>query len=394
MNILIIHNHYKNRGGEDVVVEKEKDLLVSFGHNVTLFSVSNDIIQSLYGKIKVALNVPYNLYSKGQCSQIIARVKPEIVHVHNLFPILSPAIYDACHEAGLPVVQTLHNYRIICPGALLMRDGKICEQCIENSPYRAVINKCYRNSIFGTLAVARMIERQRSLNGWNTKVDRYIALTNFAKRKFVQGGIEEKRIVVKPNFTQILETGHSTIDARREAIFVGRLSLEKGIDILIDAWCNIPHVLSIVGEGYLKQKIIDAMLTSKNINFEGRLVKVEVANKMKNSQFLVVPSTCYEGFPLVILEAFSYGLPVVCSNLGAMQEIVDDGYTGLHFRPGDAQDLADKCSWMFSHPEECLRMSQNARKEYLSKYTPDCNYTTLMGIYKTTIDRHSHLHTD
>jgi len=383
MRILQIHNSYLLGGGEDAVVAAERRLLTEYGHDVTIFSVSNeDEISSPLSKIKTAWFAPYSKRMKLKLKALLADVKPDVVHVHNFFPLITASVYDACREAGVPVVQTLHNYRLICPGALLMRDGKICEECLGHSPYHSVLHRCYRGSRLGTLAVARMVATHKKLRTWHTKVDRFIALTEFARAKFIADGFPADKIAVKPNFAPIQGAG-SRSGERSGALFVGRLSEEKGVQTLLESWTDMTSVLRIIGEGPLHD---EARIQNRaNVDLLGARTSSEVMAAMSASEFLVTPSLCYEGFPMVIVEAFSCGLPVIASCLGAMAEIIEDGVTGLLFSPGDAQDLAAKVRWAFEHPEEMLRMGQNARKVYHLHYTPEENCRQLIAIYELAI---------
>ena len=333
MKILIVHNRYQKAGGEDVVVSSELGLLLSYGHNAKLFLVSNDDIKGLK-QIKVAKQTTYSYPARYQLSKEIFRFEPDVVHVHNFFPLLSPSIYDACMDNNVPVIQTLHNFRLICPGALLMRKGSICEKCVTGSAYQSVFYRCYRNSVLGTCAVARMVENHRRKQTWHNKVDRFIVLTDFARKKFVEGGFPENKIVVKPNFCKKRENKKTASEGKQNhqcesALFVGRLSHEKGLNALLNAWQQLDIPLHIAGDGPLKNMIKD--YCCRHISFLGMLTPDRVSEEMNKASFLVMPSEWYEGFPMALVEAFSHGLPVVASRLGSMAEIVEDGTTGLLF---------------------------------------------------------------
>lgn len=433
MNILLLHNLYQHHGGEEAVLAQEQALLIRHGHQVESVTVSNDSVQHLGAKLRVAWQAAWSPRGHALAKQALSRCQPDVVHVHNFFPLLSPAIFDACQEAGVPVVMTLHNYRLICPGALLMGNGRVCEQCVSGSAYQAVRHGCYRGSRLGTLAVARMVEYHRRQRTWHEKVDRFIALTDFARQKFIAGGLPADKIVVKPNFvmrdvqgrtnaagagctgagdvqgrtnaagqddaqgwasaaeartsmscrTGAAEAESSKLQAvsRNDALFVGRLSAEKGVATLLTAWQGVEVPLGIVGDGPLRGMAEQRKTAA--ISLQGRLGHDEVAVAMARAAFLVAPYECYENFPLTLAEAFSHGLPVLASRLGAMAEIVEDGVTGLLFEPGNAADLAAKVRWLHAHPEECRRMGDNARQVYEEKYTPERNYEMLMEIYKT-----------
>ncbi|MEH6504173.1 MAG: glycosyltransferase family 4 protein [Cycloclasticus sp.] len=385
INLALIHNSYKERGGEDSVLDSEVKLLSDNGHKVTLILKKNDSINSFSSKVNAFLDVAYSKQSRQWMTDQIIQHKPDVVHVHNFFPLLSPSIYDACLEANVPVVQTLHNYRTMCPGALLMRDGKICEKCVTGSAYQSVLHGCYKDSVIGTFAVARMVEKHRALGTWKHKVNRFIALTEFARNKFIEAGFPANKIVVKPNFTEDSPLADNDVNKMRTgALFVGRLSEEKGMATLLNAWKQLDVPLRIAGSGPLENTLSD--LADNGVEALGMLDKKSVQKEMRQAAFLVMPSEWYEGFPMVLVEAFSLGLPVVASRLGGMAEIVEDGVTGLHFEAGNANDLADKVRWMDEHPEECLQMGLNARKVYEQKYTPDKNYDMLIGIYQQAID--------
>ncbi len=381
MKILQVHNDYQFKGGEDRVLYNEHELLKANGEEPSIFMVTNDDITTFSLRVKIALTAHYSKWGKRLMADQIAGFKPDIVHVHNFFPQLTPSIYDACIDASVPIVQTLHNYRLMCPGGLLLRDGKICEVCISKSPYNAVVQKCYRNSYIGSLSVAHMVSCYRKKRIWD-KVDHFITLTNFAKNKFIEAGFPEKKLSVKPNFNSDDVLNIKSI-RKKQALFVGRISQEKGISILIDAWKNIDLKLFVAGDGPLLPLLRHK--ENDNIILLGKQTREKVAELMRESSFLILPAISYEGFPMVIAEAFSHGLPVICSQLGGMAEIVEDGVTGLHFEAGNANDLAKKVTLMINNPEKCKLMGENAKKVYLEKYTPEKNYQMLINIYKNVL---------
>jgi glycosyltransferase involved in cell wall biosynthesis len=386
MNILFIHNAYKQFGGEDTVLQAETDLLTHNNHHCSLASQQNSQVRHLIDKINAIKHVAYSYGSKQWVLKHINYHTPDIVHVHNFFPLLTPSVYDACIDAGIPVVQTLHNYRTICPGALLMRNGKICEKCITGSPYQAILHRCYRNSIPGSWAVARMVAYHRKKKTWQHKVDRFIALTRFGKQKFIEAGFPAEKITVKPNFCEVKKQSAEDKGLRTErrgALFVGRLSEEKGVATMLEAWRGLDIPLRIAGGGPLLAG--HGGEQEGCIAFLGQVTGEQVAAEMTQASFLVMPSEWYEGFPMVLVECFAHGLPVVASQLGGMAEIVEDGITGLHFEPGNPADLAQKVQWMHDHPEECRQMGKNARRMYDEKYTPEKNYEMLMDVYKQAI---------
>ena len=382
MRILQAHNAYQKAGGEDAVVANEGALLTGRGHQVRLWSVDNAAITGPWAKLRTAWQVPYSHTARRRVAAAIAEFAPDVVHVHNFFPLLTPSVYDACRDAGVPVVQTLHNYRTVCAGALLLRNGRPCEDCIGGSPYQGALHGCYRGSRPGSFAVARMIDRHREQGTWRTKVDRFIALTEFAKAKFIEAGFPADKIAVKPNFVD--DQGARPPEADRHgALFVGRLSPEKGIGTLLTAWRDLDVPLRIAGDGPLLS--MAQSTDSHNVVPLGKLPPEAVNQEMARATFLVMPSECYETFGMVIAEAFSKGLPVIASRLGAMAEIVEDRVTGLHFAPGDAHDLAAKARWAADHPEQMRRMGANARRAYEERYAPKVNYEKLLAIYQAAI---------
>jgi glycosyltransferase involved in cell wall biosynthesis len=381
LRVLLLHNRYKQPGGEDVVVRAEGELLRGNGHEVALLEVDNAEISGLVGRVKAAMATIYSPDAKARVAARIASFRPDIVHVHNFFPLLSPSIYYACGEAGIPVVQTLHNYRLICSNAQLLRDGHICEECLRRSvPWPGVLHSCYRGSRMGSVTVAAMLATHRRLGTWKNAVCTFIALTDFSREKLIEGGLPAGKIVVKPNFVRDRETYSNGCGGF--ALFVGRLSPEKGIEILLEAWerLKIEIPLKIVGDGPLVGRVMRATKL-QGCEWLGHLPGESVRRLEGEASFLIVPSLCYENFPLTIAEAYAASLPVVAAGHGSMASLVEHGRTGLQFRPGDAGDLAAKVEWAATHPEEMARMRHEARSEYLAKYTPERNYKMLMEIY-------------
>lgn len=382
--ILFVHNYYQQAGGEDNVVAAEMSLLRERGHEVQLWSVDNkELPIGLISKFQTALASNYSQTALSSAVDWIRRFKPDLVHVHNFFPQISPSVFDACLSQHVPVVQTLHNYRLICPGAMLMRDGKICEQCVSGTPYQAARYGCYKGSKLGSLAVAHMVASHRRQGTWQHKVNRFIALTDFAKSKFVEAGFPADKIAVKPNFLYDPFVNLPVLGGTERssfALFVGRISQEKGIVTLLKAWSGLSSddcVLKLAGGGPL-----EGMLTGKkNIVALGRQEPSQVSKLMSQAAFLVLPSEWYEGFPLVLVEAFAHGLPILASKLGSMADIIQDGETGLLFTPGDASELAAKVRWLLENPQQRQMLGANARRIFLEKYTAERNYAELMAIY-------------
>jgi glycosyltransferase involved in cell wall biosynthesis len=392
VKILVVHNTYQQRAGEEAVVGAEAGLLEANGHAVVRYERHNDELRGrgAVSGLEAAVETVWSSRSFREMAGLIGKERPDVAHFHNTFPLISPSAYYACAQAGVPVVQTLHNYRLLCPAAKFLRDGKVCEACLgRNVAWPGVVYGCYRGSRAATAAAAAMLAVHRGMGSWQTKVDAYVALSEFARRKFIEGGLPAERIVVKPNFV----AGDLTLRTQPGGyvLFVGRLSEEKGPQLLLSAWrgmrMKIP--LCIAGDGPLLEKLSREVGESSlgHIELVGRRTPDEVRALMHGARFLVFPSVWYEGFPMTIAEAFAGGLPVVASQLGSMAEIVQPGVTGLHFEPGVATDLAAKVEWAWDHPEELARMGRAARAEYEAKYQPSTSYEMLMDIYRVAMAR-------
>ncbi len=382
MRVLQVHNTYQQRGGEDAVVRAEYELLQRFGHEVEQYIVSNDAIGGWRDALRVGLTTHYSPSSRKAVKDAIQQFRPDVVHVHNFFPLITPSVYDACDESGVAVVQTLHNYRPICPGAQLMRDGQICELCVNQSPYRYVAHRCYRDSLSGTLVSAHMVATHRRRKTWSTRVDRFIALTGFARAKYVEAGFPAERIEVKPNFLD-QSTAPDLSSVGEGALFVGRISEEKGIETLFQAFKSLDTPLRVAGDGPMMAWA--KANASDNITLLGALDADGVAREMARAAFLVFPSEWYEGFPMTLVESFAAGLPVIASRLGSMAEIIRDGETGLLFAPGDAKDLSAKVTSLRETPDLRRKMRSAGRSLFLSRYTGEVNHEELLHIYEKAI---------
>jgi glycosyltransferase involved in cell wall biosynthesis len=392
MKIALVHNTYQQRGGEDVVFDQERRMLELAGHRVIVYRRSNHEIGNLtiLGQIELARHTVWASDSRLEFDALLARETPDVVHIHNTFMLISPSIYSACRDRGIPVVQTLHNFRLMCPPSNFFRDNKVCEECVDHSLWRAVRYRCYRDSRAATATVVLMLAWHRLLKTLDRSVNCYIALTNFSREKFVAAGFPADKIVVKPNF---LESDPGPRDQAGDyALFMGRLWPDKGTSTLLKAWEQLPerYQLQIVGEGVEREEL-EARARQRglsNVTFRGYLSREEVITALKNARFLIMPSLWYETFGMVIVEAFACGVPVICSRLGAMREIVRDQLTGLHFTPGDSEDLARKVEWAWNNPSEVAAMGRKARRQYEESYTMDRNYEMLRQIYEKTLQSH------
>ena len=385
MKILLVHNSYQRPGGEDVVFEQERKLLASAGHEVLAYRRSNLEIReyNILQRLALAGQVVWAPPSHNGLQKLLRGTRPDLVHVHNTFPLVSPSIYWMSKQAGIPVVQTLHNYRLLCPAAALYRDGHVCEECLDHTLWRSLCHGCYRNSRLTTAPVALMLAVHRQLRTWTKLVDRYIALSQFAKEKFIKSGIPAEKIRVKPNFLYT-DPGPRAPEGSY-ALYAGCITREKGLSVLAAAWqrLKVPIPLQVVGDGPYLDPLRREL--SKNghsrICFKGHLRHEEVLTAMKEARFLIFPSQYYENFPMTLVESFASGTPVIASRLGAVREIVEDGRNGLLFTPGDPGDLAAKVEWAWAHPREMSEMGRAARSEYEAKYTARRNYSLLIQIY-------------
>lgn len=383
IKILILHNFYQQPGGEDLVVEQERAMLAGAGHEVHLHSVTNHDIGGFSDKLRLLWETAYNPASERMMDAMLAELRPDIVHVHNFFPLFTPAVHVAAARAGVGVVQTLHNYRLFCAAATFEREGRVCELCLHGSRLNALRHRCYRGSVPATAALVHMqnVNDRRQLLARH--VHRFIALTDFARGKYVEGGLPADRIVVKANFLDrtVRSDGGA---ARSGGLFVGRLSPEKGVDRLIDAWRDLPDIpLRIAGDGPLRAEIERA--APPNVEFLGRVDAAAIEREMEAAAFLLVPSLWYEGLPMTIVEAFSMGLPVIASRLGSLQEIVSHECNGLQFAVGDRADLVGAARRLNDDPDFARQLGAQAQRDFADRYGKRRNLAELEAIYADAI---------
>jgi len=382
MKIAQVHNYYRNPGGEDVVVEAERKLLRDHGHSVESFTASNSDIAD-GRQLAVALGSVWNQGTSRRFRAFLERTRPDLVHCHNTFPLLSPSVYYAARAERVPVVQTLHNFRLACPNALLFRDGKPCEECLARViKWPAVRHACYRTSRLASGSVAVMLAAHWAVRTWSRTVNVYISLSRFARRKAIAGGLPAERIVVKPNFVPTDLTAGAGDGGF--CLFVGRLSAEKGVSTLLEAWNLLenPPLLLIVGDGPLADELGFDAAEQPRIRWLGGKAPHEVHDLMGAARLVIVPSESYETFGLVVIEAFAKGTPVLGANSGALGDLIEPGQTGQLFTPGDAQDLAANVQGLLAAPRQLDAMRASARAEYEKKYTAAGNYPLLLQIYE------------
>lgn len=390
--VLLVHNYcqQQNLSGENVCYEAEGKLLERHGHRVVRYERHSDDIDvaGIRDRLSVASEVIWSRRTLHELRELIGKTRPDVVHVHNWFPLVSPSVYQACHELGVPVVQTLHNFRLICPSALLFREGRVCRDCVGKPlPLPGVVHGCYRGSRSASAAVAAMLATHRLRATWTRQVTLFVTPSEFARRQMIDGGLPADRIVVKPNFVEP-DLGPGRHDGGY-ALFVGLLGPGKGVGTLLDAWERAGQrlPLRVVGDGPLAPLVASAADRNPAVRFLGRKPLDDVYALMGEATVLIFPSDGYETFGRVVAEAFARGTPVVAARHGPAADLVEDGRTGLHFRPGDANDLARTVEAIVDDPGRLRAMSELARRAYLERYTAARNYELMLEVYASAIER-------
>lgn len=392
LRILLVHNRYKLRGGEDSVFEAERDMLIAAGHIVNVYEVTNDAIGEDTSKLKLFFNTIWSKASYKAISQILRDFKPDVVHCHNTFPLISPSIYYACDKAGIPVVQTLHNYRLTCLNGYLFREQEcqLCEKCLGKSPIRGVFKKCYRNSLTASATVAAMLLIHRLLGTYRKKVTKYIALSHFARYNFTKkSALPEDKVVVKPNIV-ILPKEIPQLHKEKNVLFIGRISPEKGVKTLISAWSLLKDTfgfkLIIIGDGPEKDTLSQKYQNNKSISFLGGLPHDEVIVQLTKASLLVFPSIWYEQFAITPIEAMSQATPVLVSDIAKNSTIVQDNISGRYFKAGDINDLAAKLAELLSNEAELSRLGTAAKAAFeQSDCSTESNLRALEAIYHSIL---------
>ena len=382
MRILLCHNHYQHPGGEDQTFADEGRLLESRGHQVIRFTLHNDVIEGM-NRWELARKTLWNNESYQELQQLIRAERPQVMHCTNTFPLISPAAYYAAHDENVPVVQSLHNYRMFCANSLFLRKGQICESCLgKRIAWPAILHGCYRGSRVATAGVAAMLGIHRAMKTWHQMIRLFCTPSEFARGKFIEGGMEPERILVKPNF--VFEDSGPGTGSGRYFVFVGRLSNEKGVEVLVDAWRQMHRSipLKIVGDGPLAEQVARAAQEDGRIEWLGRRSVAEVSDIIGDACGMLLPSICYETFGRSVIEAYCKGTPVIASNQGAMAELIQHGRTGLLVDAGNAAQLAAAATQLFDETEAGQDMRRAARDEYERSYTADQNHQMLMEIYR------------
>lgn len=381
MRILIIHERYRQRGGEDHVFDNESALLAARGCEVHQHVINNAHIDERHGRLALAANAIWSVSARRDVRAAIRHCSPDLVHVHNTFPLLSPAIYSAIQAADVPVVQTLHNFRPLCLNGLLYRDGAPCEDCLPTAwKIRGVLRRCYRDSQPASAAVAAMNLFHHGVGTWRRHVDLFLALSNFARDRFIAGGLPAERIVVKPNTAPDPGRAAAAWDRPRSgAVFVGRLTPEKGILNLVRAWRGVGHGLTVIGDGPLLDMLRQE--ASDEVTLAGWLPAEEISTALSRAALLCLPSVCYEQFPLTAAEAMAHGVPVLASDRGALAEIVQPSVTGSLVPPDDAEAWRANATSLLGDPMRLEKMGRNARAWYEANLCPDIIMDRMLEYY-------------
>jgi len=386
--VLVIHNLYLQPGGEDAVVSAETELLRRNGHRVLLYTRHNCEIAQ-FGPARqmlLALTASWDHESYSELRRLIRQERPAVAHCHNLLPLLSPAVYYACAAEGVPVVQTVHNYRLVCPGGNLFRDASLCSECNDHGLSRSVMHGCYRHSRSQTGAVAFMLGAHRAIGTWGEKVQTYIAPSEFCRSALTNSGLPADKIVVKPHFVSDRPRRKDGLGSH--AIFVGRLSEEKGIFELLQLWRGLTSIpLLVVGSGRLEEaaRRLGSDLQANQITFAGQLSSAATFERLRDARFLIAPSRCYETFGMAVLEAAICGVPAIVPQVGALAELVSHRRTGYVVDMNDKEKLSSTIIHAWSHPLEAREMGRAARAQCLERYSSEANYKKLIAIYDVAI---------
>lgn len=380
--VLQIHTRYRQAGGEDQVVAAERQLLEEAGIQVRQLLFDNADLhegQSLTADVRLAASAVWSRSAFRRVRAAVAEHRPQVAHVHNTFSAASPAVHAAAASAGVAVVHTLHNYRLVCPVATAFRDGHVCTDCF-GMPFHApaVVHRCVRSSRAQSFVVAATNALHRGRGTFHRDISRYIALTEFQRQRMIDGGLPGSRIEVLPNFLG----GDPELGppSREGFLYVGRLSVEKGLATLLRAAAAAPGLISVAGDGPQAGSVEQSALKG-HVRYLGHLSRAAVADHIRAAAAVVLPSVWFEGFPIVLLEAYASGTPVIASRIGSLEELVDDGETGFLVEPGDAPQLADRMTWAVQHPTAMRQMGANARQRYERRYHASTHLSGLIGIY-------------
>lgn len=391
MNVLVVYNRYRSGqpSGEDRVVDQERALLADAGHQVSTFERRSDDIaaMSLLRKAAVPFRVPWNPAVRSELAARLRAERPDVVHVHNTFPLLSPSVVAACADVGVPTVATLHNYMMVCPPGTLYRDGHVCIDCTHRLPLPAVRHGCYRGSRLATIPMAAnlVVNRRR----WWSGVARFFCISGAQRQILLQAGMPAERLAVKHNF--VADPGVRRGGPGEHVLYLGRLTTEKGIRLLMSAWdmiaarggIGVPLVLA--GTGPLQEEVSRWAQDRDDVRYLGLQSRAECAKLMACAATVVAPSAWLETFGLVVVEAMAAAVPTVAAAHGAFVELIEDGVTGLLHRPGDAESLTECLRRIVATPEANRSMGEAARRHYEQDFTPSAGLERLVAGYQAVI---------
>jgi glycosyltransferase involved in cell wall biosynthesis len=382
MKILVIHNRYKILGGEDLSTEAEVTLLKCNGIEVHTFYVDNADIDIKH-KSSLALNTVWSNRYYKEIIDLIEKEKYTIVHVQNFFPLLSPSIFYACQKSNTKVVMSVRNYRLICPNAQMYVNGQICTACVgKKIPFRAITKKCYRKSAATSAAVVAMLSFHNFLNTWKNKIDGYICVSEFVKSQLMLGGFEGDNIYVKHNFVRT--DIQPSFEDGDYYIFAGRLSEEKGIDILLKSFKNNSKKLIVVGSGPMSDTVSAFARENPNVVYLGKRPLDEIYQLISKAKALIFPSKWHEPFGRTIVEAFAHGTPVIGSAMGGITELITNHYNGFLFNPHDEQGL-EKAIRMLESVQDIRTIRKNTYATYQKSFLPADNFSKIMSIYQQVL---------
>lgn len=388
--VIQLFNEYRSIvNGEQTVVQQTHGLLERHGFRTRLVTRSSrDIAPNLWGKAQAFVSGIYSRAAYRDMRQLLDEERPDLVHSHNVYPLFSPAALVACRDAGVPVVLSLHNHMLTCPKSDHLYQGTICERCVGGKEIHCVLRNC-RSNIFESLGYAARSAAARHFRWFHDSVTTYIALTHFARERLIQAGFAAERISVLNNAVELPATAAPDPAAGKYVAFVGRLSAEKGVELLVEAARQLPDVsFRIAGDGPLAQAARAG--APANVTFLGPVPREDLSSFYSHARFVVAPSQCFEMCPLVVLEAMAHGLPVVASRLGGVPELVSHGETGLLCRPGDASELATSIRQLWSDPDFIRRAGQAGRQRAEQHHTEDAYWERLATIYHHAVNaRHS-----
>jgi glycosyltransferase involved in cell wall biosynthesis len=386
MKVLVVHNRYQQRGGEDAVVDAETQLLAANGIDVQRVDADNDAIQGIVPKIQVSASqfgVPTDALS--DFSRVITGFRPDVVHVHNWFPTLSPSIFNICRRQHIPTVHTVHNYRLLCVNATMFRNGRVCEDCLGTTlRMPGIVHACYRGSFAGSAVATAGMVAHWTMGTWRRSVDRFIALSQFARHKLVEGGLPAEKVTVKPNFVD--PDPGAGLGQGGYFLYAGRLTEEKGLRVLLDCWrkgADLP-LLKIAGTGPLEEEVRQASATLRNVEWLGGRGSDEVLELMRDARALLCPSQWYEGMPRVVIESFAAGTPVIASAIGCYPEMIVDGESGALFAAGDPMALGIRLRDLLNRGS-LNAMRAHARRCFESSYTGEKNFSLLLNVYRSVL---------